>query len=477
MILSGPFLTRNYLATPTFDSLLELSRSTGRELLFAAEQAHNAEFINESGARYLPLFPAERTLRERVFRVLRNRFLARSVTFRFNEIHDFTTQERYRRITAMYKGSENPALWSTDIWPSYLGFPFSKSKLIARFLEWLMSTGLVSSSRGVERYFRQFRPGLVFICDVQDPVAYTYAYHARKAGVPVIGGIRTWDHLTKNGPVVRGIDEYWVWNPIMEDEITRYHDVPKPRVRIVGAPQFDYYSSPGRGDAPAVVETKLDIPEGARIIVFGANREFRGWGEPSIVRHITSRIQAGDYGVKPIYFVIRSHPVDERFEDRFGEFSDIPFVRLYRTPSARRIDPPEYAADGALMAGLLARSDLLICGQSTVAIDGASMDVPVINLAFDGTAEVPELLDVRTRYDVDHYQKLMATGGTCKVESFEELDAAIIEYLETPGKDAEGRKRIREQFAGFLNGRPASERVIEGLKSMLDAGRSSKDRG
>jgi hypothetical protein len=452
--------------------MLELGRSTNRELLVTAAHPNAAEFINSSGARYLPLYSIERTLRERVFRVLRNRFLSRSATFRFNEIHEFTTQKRYQRITEKYKGSNDPALWRTDIWPKYLGFPFRKSKRMVLLLRWLMSTDLVSSSRGIERYFREFEPALIFICDVQDPIAYTYAYHARKNGVPIIGGISTWDHLTKNGPVVPNADEYWVWNPIMMDEITRYHDVPRSKVRITGAPQFDRYSTPDLGDALVVVEEKLDIPPDARVIVFGANQEFRGWGEPSIIRHIVNRIEAGEFGAEPLCLVIRSHPADEKFDERFSEFSDIPFVRLYRAPNSRRIDPRIFAADGRLLAGLLGRSSLLICGQSTIAIDGATMDIPVINLAFDGTAEVPELLDTRTRYDVDHYQKLIATGGTRKVESFDELDAAIVEYLKTPETDAEGRKTIRQQFAGFLDEGTASQRVVAGLNLMLNTERS-----
>ena len=99
------------------------------------------------------------------------------------------------------------------------------------------------------------------------------------------------------------------------------------------------------------------------------------------------------------------------------------------------------------MASLLAKSKMLICGQSTLAIDASCTNTPIINLAFEGQEDVPDLLSVTNRYNVNHYQDLLKTEGTSLVSNFEELDNQISQYLENPNQSFEGRKKIKDKFA------------------------------
>ncbi|GIS28402.1 MAG: hypothetical protein CM15mP129_05990 [Chloroflexota bacterium] len=49
----------------------------------------------------------------------------------------------------------------------------------------------------------------------------------QKYKIKICGNVRTWDHLTKNGPVINGLDEYWVWNPIMKKELINFQKLMK----------------------------------------------------------------------------------------------------------------------------------------------------------------------------------------------------------------------------------------------------------
>ena len=118
---------------------------------------------------------------------------------------------------------------------------------------------------------------------------------------------------------------------------------------------------------------------------------------------------------------------------------------------------------------LLKKTKLVICGQSTFAIDSSCTDTPVINISFEGEINVNEKLSVKNRYNVDHYQKLMSLKGTKLVYNFESLDKSIIEYLHNPELDNKGRELISKKFAGFSD-RSSSDRITDRILEILNGG-------
>jgi hypothetical protein len=38
-----------------------------------------------------------------------------------------------------------------------------------------------------------------------------------------------------------GWDEYWVWNPIMKEELIKFPKIDENKIYEVGSPQFEYY--------------------------------------------------------------------------------------------------------------------------------------------------------------------------------------------------------------------------------------------
>ena len=118
---------------------------------------------------------------------------------------------------------------------------------------------------------------------------------------------------------------------------------------------------------------------------------------------------------------------------------------------------------------LLKKSRLVICGQSTFAIDSACTDTPIINISFQGDVNINEKLSVKNRYNVDHYQKLISYNGTKLVDDFDSMDNSIEEYLVNPAIDNDGRKLISKKFAGFSD-KSSSEKITERILKILDGG-------
>ena len=482
------FVSRNYFSSPLIENLKRISIKDNIKIIVAEVEGNP---INEDSFNRLKIFFEENnniqfvkliknpsTFLERLIWYLKNNFIHRSLTFRFNEMNNFITHKRFREITNTdIKKEDKKYLWSSDLWPKYLGFPFPKSRLIFSILFHLFSSIIFSKNKTIEKNFNDFKPDLLILGDIQSPVSFSYSRLAKKYNVKSVGNVRTWDHLTKNGPVVSNLNEYWVWNPVMREELTKFHKINDEKIYEVGSPQFDYYFYNDETVTKNFVEyfdiknpeEEFSINDETSIIFFATNRPHRGIGEESIISHICENIALGIYKEKDITIILRSHPSDRTFNDRFDEFKKYPFVRLFNSPQLNKYNPEEFRNDMIKVNLLLKKSKLVICGQSTFAIDSSCTDTPIINISFEGEINVNEKLSVKNRYNVDHYQKLMSLNGTKLVDNFESLDKSIKEYLENPKLDNEGRQLISEKFAGFSD-RSSSDRITDRILEILDGG-------
>jgi CDP-glycerol glycerophosphotransferase (TagB/SpsB family) len=95
---------------------------------------------------------------------------------------------------------------------------------------------------------------------------------------------------------------------------------------------------------------------------------------------------------------------------------------------------------------------------STLAIDAALCDTPVIGVAFDGLHQLPYSRSIRRAYDYTHYKPLVDTGGLRLVESEEEMIELVNRYLADPELDHDGRATIVREQAWKVDGR-SGERV------------------
>lgn len=467
-LLTTAFQIRSYLCTPTFHSLMRLKDELGLDMVFMSSTDSIKPFLEKHGCYYEPLVPLSESWRERKAYELRERLIHRMAAYRFNSIHGFAKLRRKQRITPEIWRKYRKFVRRKDKVHGYFGFPFPRSRsLLNRTLDFNYSS-LMASNKRVESYFDKYNPRLVVFGTTQSPYVTSYVRYARSRDVPMIGGVGSWDNPTMDGPTAKGAKEYWVWNQIMLDEMVAYHDVAPEDIAITGVPQFDLYASLDAEAAKTEIRSQLNIPENSQILTLAAYPIRLGAGEPSIAEHVASNIEAGLYGDRHITLVVRSYPADTDFWQRFGHLEKYPFVRLYETPQVKSIEPDEYIKDMAFLGNLLASSDALLCGCGTVAIDAACLDTPVINLRFDGDVILPEPLRAKTHFEGDHYKKLLDTGGTRVVDSFGELDAAIRLYLAEPSIDADGRKTIRQDFAGWTDGRSASDKISERIRVALN---------
>src|SRR3989344_2684180 len=135
------------------------------------------------------------------------------------------------------------------------------------------------------------------------------------------------------------------------------------------------------------------------------------------------------------------------------------FVVFHMTPEADRN-----------LADSILHSDVVITWASTMIIDAAAFDKPIVLVGFDASPR-PLSRSIRQYYRYDHHRAILASGGVRLVESPEERAEVVRGYLEYPERDRESREWIRREYAGELDGK-AGERLAACLLGILDQDRA-----
>ena len=108
--------------------------------------------------------------------------------------------------------------------------------------------------------------------------------------------------------------------------------------------------------------------------------------------------------------------------------------------------------------------DLNVNVASTMTLDFALRDKPVVNIAFDLASPPPlgtPLWEVYYQYE--HYRPVVELGAARVARSADELADQVNAYLADPSLDQEGRRRLVELEVGCPPGESAA-RVVEALE-------------
>jgi CDP-glycerol glycerophosphotransferase (TagB/SpsB family) len=118
---------------------------------------------------------------------------------------------------------------------------------------------------------------------------------------------------------------------------------------------------------------------------------------------------------------------------------------------------------------LLRDADVVINVASTIALDAAILDRPVIGVAYDPAGELPYDQSIRRYYDWTHMANVVRAQAMQLAHSPEDLQQKIVTYLRDPVLDRAGRQRIVEQQFGKVDG-ASVERVVDAIAHVLKSG-------
>lgn len=319
------------------------------------------------------------------------------------------------------------------------------------------------------RYFDKYQPALVFLPHLPAVLERAFLRSARRRRIKTVGMIHAWDNITLSKYPFRLLpDRLIVYNEIIKREAVRYLDMPSEDIYVAGWPHFDFYVHTERISRSEFCQ-KLGIDPLKRIILFASIGSALNPTEIQVLEILEEAISKKQLP-DDLVIIFRQHPTEKTQPD-VQKF--MPHTIFDDSKTTILTDERSYSEiltqDMNHLADSIYHAAVTINTASTMSIDAAVFDKPIINIGFDGYEEKPLHQSVRRFYTPSHahYQPIVKSGGIRIADSFDQLLELISMYLIEPKTDSAGRSRIVAEQCGQPDGR-SGQRIGNYLLNMLD---------
>jgi hypothetical protein len=292
----------------------------------------------------------------------------------------------------------------------------------------------------------------------------------RSLGIPSAAFISSWDNLTSKGRIAAPFDHYLVWSEHMRQELRRYYpDIPGMRVHVVGTPQFAPYADVSLRLSRQEFFARFGADPQRPLICYSGGDAGTCPEDPEHVRVLLDLVRSGRIQGRP-QVIVRPTPVDDarRYAKVVAEFPEM----IFAVPAWTRTSTEDWTrviplpADVEFLANLTRHADLNINVASTMTLDFALRDRPVVNVAFDVSDPPPFGLPLwEYYYRFEHYRPVVELGAARFARSPSELADHVNAYLTNPQLDRENRRRLVDLEVGIPLGE-ANGRIVDVLESI-----------
>lgn len=355
-----------------------------------------------------------------------------------------------------------------------------KSRLARRLLLWAECRLFCPPFHG--EIFRKYRPSLLVTPSMGNLWMDHYIMReASQHGTKVIPMILSWDNPSTKGMEGAPADHVIVWTDKMKEEIISYFDIPEGKVTVGGIAAFDIYRRPEKFMSRLQVFEKYGLDPKRKVILFGTRSPTSFTYNPDIVEIIAKAIAKGSLA-EPCQVLVRLHPNHFKLKNGVSRFDAE--LKRYQALQERyghiHLDVPEMLSsrlavdmpsdDIVKLASMLRCTDVLITVYSTLIIEAALLDVPIVNpTIFTHHENLANSNKVALQYA--HIVRIMDTGGVKISETAAQMIADINGYLLNPALDRANRQQIVENecanigFAGEFIGRELVRLSIQNSNS------------
>ena len=346
---------------------------------------------------------------------------------------------------------------------------------------WHCSTvGRMSVLREYVRLYQEIRPTILFCTHQRPPVILPAVLAARLLGIPTVTFIFSWDNLTSKGRIAAPFDHYFVWSDLMRRELLQFYpDVSADRIHLVGTPQFEPYADSGLLWSREEFFRRVGADPTRRLICYSGNDTMNCPMDQDLVRVLMTLIRSGRIEGSP-QVLLRPAPVDDgkRYDEMRRDFPEL----IYQPPAWLHTRPGSWdyvlpsAEDVQFLANLTHHSDMNVNFGSTMALDFALRDKPVVIAAFDVSDPLPHGMP---SYDYcmhfDHYRPVETLGAARFARSVASFAEYINAYLANPALDREGRRSLVDTEVGAPIGQ-SNTRIVQALLQIAGTEQSTQHR-
>jgi hypothetical protein len=285
--------------------------------------------------------------------------------------------------------------------------------------------------------------------------------------------IPSWDNITTKPRMVINYDGYLVWSEQGKRELLEYYPESRNRpIRVVGAPQFDVFFQERFFEPREAFCARHGLRPDRPIILYAIGSPHFIRGEHFGALFLAERVCAGDLG--DVQMLVRPHPTKDNAElvRQFEPFKArvvVQTVARAGTHIKERSQTDQQVLD---WVSTFRHAAVVVNLSSTVSIDAAICDKPVVNLDYDPEPGQPNqalIKDVNHLWS--HFKPVAESGGLRLAGDGEEMVAAVRAYLADPGLDREKRRWMAEYVCGHVDGK-CGERVANAILDFVGMART-----
>ncbi len=310
-------------------------------------------------------------------------------------------------------------------------------------------TSRLITPRGTfSRLFEKYRPSVVFSTDVQSDFDVRLMHEAKRRSVRLLGMVRSWDNLTIKG-LLRVIPEVLVVNnQLTRDDAVKYHEVSVGSIRVVGIPHYDAYMGNKTCERTGILS---EIPSKTKRIILYVATGDRYINHNSVDCEVLEMLAASLNSDESI--VVRLPIADTVNCLGAKKYAHVYFDQVDKNRFTRRKFVEISKEDDTHLQNLLRCCDIVVTGPSTMCVDAAIFDKPIILVGFNGKGQRTYYNSIARYYDYNHFEPILQSKGVWYVEGEKELKDAVKDYRNDSSLDASGRKKIVVEQTEGLSGK------------------------
>lgn len=383
----------------------------------------------------------------------------RAFQYRFmTECFQFKRSQAWRRAESLAKRAKLAFIESSGWLISRVGY--DKGRAIE---EWLLDR----EYRGgpAETLLEDVRPDVVFSTMPHHFVEAPLVRLAKKRRIVTTTAILSWDNIVTKDRMPITFDRYFVWSELMARDLRRFYpETMASSVTITGAPQFDMHV---RGDKRISRQNfcaELGLDPTRPIVTYVGTAAGAVPDDEWIAAQIAAGFEAQRVPGNP-QLLVRLHPLDSG--ERFAGLAKrgVSVLRSWEHDKSQPTWSLPSTRDIDLLWGTLAHTAVSVNFNSTMSLDFALFDCPVVNLAFQTPATTAGGIDVARFLRYEHFRPVLEEKASRLAVSPEGILEAVAAYLQNPAADRDSRKRLVARVCGPMDGR-AGDRIAEELLAL-----------
>lgn len=310
------------------------------------------------------------------------------------------------------------------------------------------------------KYFDKYKPDIVFATNIYGDEDVAMVREAKSRSIKTVGMVLSWDNNTSKTLQRIIPDIQIVQNEVIAEESQRLHSVPEEIIRISGIPHYDMYLNYKPSVLREVFFADMGLdPNKKTILISPAGEKFID-SDSQILNIIKDGYNKGLIE-KNVQFLVRLHPTNKVNLSDFvadNNFAiDIPGVSF---TGIRSKDNELDSKSLDHLKNSLYFSDVVINTLSSMAIDAAVFNKPIITIGFNGYDNPRFYRSVQLFLEEENMAKLLSVGAMPVVKNKDELIEWINKYIKNKDLLENERRQLVNQQCWRLDNK-SKDRIVE----------------